>query len=70
MDKPDGLEPIDPNQLYPLPVFRRATGLSESAMRACRRSGLVVRYLGKRGYVLGKDFISHVEAKARQSHQG
>ena len=64
------LEAVAPEKLYPIQEFERITGLTKSALRSARRNGLSVRYLGKRGYILGKDFISHVEAKARQSHQG
>ncbi|QDT14607.1 hypothetical protein [Alienimonas californiensis] len=48
---------IESDVLYPLAEFRARTGLGEYAMRTARKSGLKVRYVGNRGFVLGADFI-------------
>lgn len=52
----DGLAPIVADAIYPLPVFQKQTGLAKSAIRAMRRSGLIVRRIGRRSYVWGRDF--------------
>ena len=61
----NGLSPIDPNLLYPLDVLKRSTGLQDTAMRSARKNGMRVLYLGNRGFVYGRDFISHVLENAR-----
>lgn len=50
--------------LYPIREIDAVTG-SESATRSMRRQGLTVRRLGKRSFVLGRDFISFVEQQGR-----
>jgi hypothetical protein len=47
---------ISDGESYPLATFRQITGLSDSAMRAARRAGLPVRRVGKRGFILGRDW--------------
>ncbi len=61
------LEPIDPQKLYPLPVFQRAAGQGRAALRKARDSGLKVHYAGGRGWVLGQDWIDHVVRTGKTS---
>ena len=56
-----GQDEIRPDCLYPLPEFKRRTGLGTHAMRTARRNGLLVRRVGGRAFILGKDFIEHLE---------
>lgn len=53
---------IDPSILYTLTDFQRLTGLGRWAMRQARRKGLRVRRIGGRAYVLGSDFVAHLDA--------
>lgn len=55
----DGI--IRENEAYPLPVFRRLTGMGTVALRRAQRRGLVVRRVGLRKYVLGRDWLAHLE---------
>lgn len=59
------LGPVEPHVLYPLPDLQARTGLGNAAMRTARRAGLVVKYAGGRGYVLGRDFIEYIEAHGK-----
>lgn len=57
--------PIASGTLYPLSTFKTLSGLSTAAMRAARLSGLKVKYIGKRCFVAGADFIAYVNANGR-----
>ena len=59
-------EMIEPQVLYSLNEAMVRTGLGKSAFRQARRSGLPVRYVSKRGYVLGKDLIDWVVTNSKQ----
>ena len=63
----DMLGPVEPNVLYPLLDFMARTGLGRTAMRSARRSGLIVRYVGGRGYVMGGDFIAWLQRNGKAS---
>ena len=52
---------IDKETVYTLAEFRSRTSMTVSAKRAARRRGLKVHRLGKRGYILGSDFIRFLE---------
>jgi len=52
---------IRADECYPLPVFKRLSGMGTAALREARRKGLFVRKVGLRSYVLGKDFLDFVE---------
>ena len=58
---------ISADQMYTLDEIKRRLGLGVAAMRQARRNGLAVRYIGRRGYVLGKDILAYVESSARVS---
>ena len=59
-------EMIEPQVLYSLNEAMVRTGLGKSAFRQARRSGLPVRYVSKKGYVLGKDLIDWVVTNSKQ----
>ena len=54
------LAPIDADRLYPLELFQQIAGLGRAAMRNARKSGLNIRYVSGRGWVLGRDWIDYV----------
>lgn len=51
---------IRSDSLYTLDEVKHRLGLGQSAFRTARRNGLVIRRIGRRGYVLGKDLIEYV----------
>jgi hypothetical protein len=55
---------IERGKVYSLPEFMRRTGLRVWAVRTARRNGLVVRYVGHRGYVDGSDWARYLEQAA------
>lgn len=52
---------IRADECYPLPVFKKLTGMGTCAVREARRKGLPVRKVGLRNYILGKDWLQFVE---------
>jgi hypothetical protein len=52
---------IRADEIYPLPVFQRLAGLSAWALRQARRRGLRYRVVGRRKYVIGRDWFAHLE---------
>ena len=61
------LGPIRADTLYPLSDLKSRAGLGVSALRKCRRNGLPVRYIGRRGFILGKDLIEYAEQSSDRS---
>jgi hypothetical protein len=61
-DRPIGY--IEGDHLYTLEEIKNRLRLGKAALRTARRRGLLVRRIGRRGYVLGKDVIAYVEASA------
>lgn len=59
---------IDPDTLYRLETIKTAAGVGDWGLRQMRKAGLPVRYLGGRGFVLGKDFIAHVVSAGSARH--
>ena len=59
------LKAIDPHKLYPLEVFYAVTGIGRAGLRAARQRGLSVRYVGRNGYVHGKEWIDFVLRNGR-----
>ena len=55
-ERVQSLAPIVFAAVYPLPLFRRMTGLSAWAMRQCRRNGLRVVKVGRRHFIRGTDW--------------
>ena len=60
---------IGASDLYTIGEFKRRLGLSSFAMWRGRRNGLRVYTLTRRRYVLGKDYIAHVEAAGKLSQR-
>jgi len=58
---------IEPRATYPLGDFQRAFRFSKSAMRAARRRGLRVLYLGKVGFVRGSDFLRYLDEHGKET---
>lgn len=52
---------IEADVLYHLEEFKSRLGWSHHAMRTARRSGLKVRYVGGRAYVMGRDFFDYLD---------
>ena len=50
---------------YAVEQFRAANGLSKSALAEARRRGLRILRLGKRSYILGKDWLSFLDSHGR-----
>ena len=55
------LGPIDKNSIYPLDVFRKMTGLKETAVRRAEKQGLQIDKLGNRKYVDGAEFQAYLK---------
>lgn len=55
---PDGMGAIRPDAVYPLPVFCKLLGLGSRGWRTLRDSGVPVRRIGKRAFVLGSDAVA------------
>lgn len=52
---------IDVNSIYTLEQFMETSGLRRVALDSARRRGLVVRKVGRRCYVYGKDFVDYLQ---------
>jgi hypothetical protein len=59
---PSNLGPVYSAAVYPLDVFRSLTGLDAWALRTARRNGLKIRRCGRRGYVIGDEWISYLRS--------
>jgi hypothetical protein len=55
-------EHIQAGTLYPIRLYKRYTGLQETAMRNARNNGLKVRYVGGRAFVLADDFFEYLDS--------
>lgn len=51
---------------YTVEQIRAANGLSKAALSALRRQGLPILRLGKRSFVLGRDWIAFLEKHGRR----
>ena len=56
---------IDANSLYTLDEVHQRLGLGKAALRTARRQGLVVKRIGRRGYVRGSDLLSWFDRVAQ-----
>jgi hypothetical protein len=56
---------IERDVLYSLDDFLARMRWTKSAFRSARRSGLRVRYSGRRCYILGHDAIDYIDQHAR-----
>jgi len=50
-----------PDCIYTLEDVRAILGLGAAALRSARRKGLIVRRVGRRSFVLGRDLLAYVE---------
>jgi hypothetical protein len=60
---------VRPEELYTLQEFKHRLGISDSTLRAARRSGLRVCYIHRHAFVYGRDWIDYVlhsQGKASQ----
>ena len=64
---PKASEPIAPERLYTRDQLMASTGLRAAGIRAARRSGLRVLYVGAKAFVKGQDFITYVEQAAKET---
>jgi hypothetical protein len=48
---------------YTLPELRRRLGLGKAALRQARRSGLKIRRVGIRSFVLGSDVLEWLQSQ-------
>jgi len=53
--------------MYTLPEFKRQLGICEATLRSARRAGLIVRYVHKRAFIYGDDWIAYVLNSSRSS---
>jgi hypothetical protein len=60
---PEGV--VAPDIAYSLESFKRASGLGTAALREARRTGLVVRRVGVRSFILGRDFLAWLERNGK-----
>jgi hypothetical protein len=56
---------ITADSVYTLAEIQQRLGLGVHAIRMARRAGLPERYIGRRGFVLGKDLIAYIESSAK-----
>ncbi len=54
------IEVIETSKVYPLPEFKRITGMGTAALREARRRGLIVRRVGLRSFIRGEEFDIYV----------
>lgn len=52
---------INPNCVYTLAEAKARTGWGDWAFRSARRRGLIVRRVGSRHYVSGRDLIAFID---------
>lgn len=55
---------ISANAAYSLEQVKARLGLGTAALRTARRKGLLVRRVGRRSFVLGKDLLAYLEEHA------
>ncbi|HWG41300.1 MAG TPA: hypothetical protein VN688_00835 [Gemmataceae bacterium] len=60
---------IRPEELYTLEEFKHRLGISNSTLRAARRSGLRVHYKHKQGYIYGRDWIDYILRSGNEPSQ-
>ncbi len=65
VERPRSSGLISADCLYTLSEIQLRLGMGIHAMRMARRSGLKVRRVGRRSYVLGKDVMEYVERVAQ-----
>jgi hypothetical protein len=66
---PRGHRALDPDLLYTLRELMELTGLKRTAIRTARENGLEIRYVGGRGFVLGRDFQDYVIKHGKKNYR-
>lgn len=56
---------ISADEIWTLDAVKAHLGLGATAIRQARRQGLRVKYIGRRGYILGADLITYLRETAR-----
>jgi len=56
---------INADSLYTLEEIRARMGLGKHALRTARRDGLIVKRIGRRGFVRGSDVLEWYDRKAQ-----
>ena len=56
---------ISADEIWTLNAVETHLGLGAKAMRHARRNGLRVKYIGRRGYVIGADLIAYLRDHAK-----
>jgi len=56
---------ISADEIWTLDAVKAHLGLGASALRQARRQGLRVKYIGRRGYICGRDLIDFISTTAR-----
>ncbi|QDT56899.1 hypothetical protein Pan44_49610 [Caulifigura coniformis] len=57
-----------PDVMYPLATFEQTFKVGRHAMRQARRDGLKVKYSAGKGWLLGRDWIDHVQRTGADEH--
>ena len=70
MGRNKSLQPIRPDEIWPLELFLPAIGIGQASMHMARRNGLAVHYIHGRAYVIGKDWISYVKENGKATKDG
>ena len=58
---PNSVGVISANAAYSLDQVKARLGLGTAALRTARRKGLIVRRVGRKSFVLGKDLLNYLE---------
>ena len=58
---PNSIGVISAQAAYSLDQVKQRLGLGTAAIRTARRRGLVVRRVGRKSFVLGKDLLAYLE---------
>lgn len=65
-DKQTNLGVIRSDDVYPLSIFQKLSGLGAHAVRQARKKGLRVRDCGNRSYILGIDFYRFLDSQPQE----
>jgi len=55
---------ISADAAYSLEQLRDRLGLGTAALRTARRKGLIVRRIGRRSFVMGRDLLQYLDEHA------
>jgi len=55
---------ISGDQAYSLSQVKARIGLGTAALRTARRKGLIVRRIGRRSFVMGRDLLQYLDDHA------